>query len=90
MTKTLQQIKDEVAQGSDFIRFPTFYDHTTIPEYMIDQIAIRYAEEQNNELLEMLETIHNCVDWSASNWGDDQGNILKDRIEQLIKKATET
>lgn len=53
----LQRIKDEVAQGSEFIRFPTFYDHTTIPEYIIDQIAIRYAEEQNKELLEMLETV---------------------------------
>lgn len=40
------------------------------------------------EMLEMLQSLHHCIDWSVSMWGDDSGQVLKEKIEQLLQRAT--
>lgn len=67
MTKTLQQIKDEYAneQGRDSLdEFFSWNEltHTGIDrmQYHHDKVAIRYAQEQNRELVEMLSLV--CMD----------------------------
>jgi hypothetical protein len=40
------------------------------------------------EMFEMLNKVLIYVDWSYENWTSDDGLIIKQQIEQLLKKAT--
>jgi len=73
MTKTLQQIKDEV------FKQPMFAEQEDI-DWVINQVAIRYANEQKRELIEILKE---CLDWEYISIYNES---LYTRIEELITK----
>ncbi|WP_148910042.1 hypothetical protein [Sphingobacterium allocomposti] len=93
MGKTLQQIKDEVAEGFGYKSNSVFnaYEQLLINPHgltykvlnaSVNQVAIRYANEQNRELVEMLEIINegiNTMDFT-------QLEGLHNEIESLINK----
>ena len=95
MTKTLQQIKDEVAEGFGYKSNSVFSAHEQIVgstyevlSNSIDQVAIRYAQDQNKELVEMLESV---VQLQKDHYGNGSRThialILKAKeIEKLITK----
>lgn len=87
MTNTLQQIRDEYAyehkfEGwADLQDYYIYWDNEKL-ENAIDQIAIRYAQEQKRDLVEMLEIINegiNTMDFT-------QLEVLHNKIESLITK----
>lgn len=88
MDKTLQQIKDEWAKDHGYIDYKEFYELTRavdtyqvfIMDGAVNQISIRYAQEQNKELVEMLT---DCEEWIGN--CNQYTPILK-RIEKLIIK----
>ena len=41
------------------------------------------------EMLAMLKIIYDAIDWSSYNWNSNDGRVLEDKIETLIKQATE-
>jgi hypothetical protein len=41
------------------------------------------------EMLEMLKVILDSVDWSDNVWVNSEGRYIENKIEQLIKEATE-
>lgn len=91
--KDLQNIKDEWAKYHGYIDYKEFYELTRavdtyqvfIMDGAVNQVAIRYANEQKRELVEMLiminEGIH-TMDFT-------QLEHIQPEIEQLIKEATE-
>lgn len=90
MTKTLQQIKDEWAKDHGYIDYKEFYeltrvvdtDQVFIMDGAVNQVAIRYSQEQKRELVEMLEIINegiNTMDFT-------QLEVLHNEIESLITK----
>lgn len=96
MENTLQQIKDEYATGDNFHNWDALFDSCAMYDYerlesAINQIAIRYAQEQKRELVEMLESV---VQLQKDHYGNRSRThialILKAKeIEKLIKSATE-
>lgn len=75
--KDLHWIKDEV------FKQPMFAEQEDI-DWVIDQVAIRYANEQKRELIEVLKE---CLDWEyMSLYNED----LYTRIEELITKHKQT
>ena len=88
MTKTLQQIKDEVSQEwghTDWNDFGESFKHRLGSAHaerdeVVTEIAIRYAQERKRELVEMLRE---CEEWIGN--CNQYAPILK-RIEELITK----
>ena len=78
MAKTLHQIKGEVFEH------PMFTIHEDI-DWVVDQIAIRYAQEQNKELVGMLEKLHHMCDKIQFPTENELKENAKE-IEQLIYK----
>lgn len=96
MTKTLQQIKDEYAYEHKFEGWADLQDYyihwdNEKLENAIDQVAIRYAEEQNKQLQEWKEsmmTIHNELDLQGI--GDALGLKLGSSIApEVLPKINE-
>lgn len=78
MTNTLQQIKDGVASDFGQRDWRTADLNDSISEVMIDQIAIRYAQEQNKGLITALENIETFLDVGVS--------ISTESIRRVIDK----
>lgn len=83
MAKTLQQIKDEVAIVHDWKSWADCYKYDGETGVMVDQIAIRYAQEQSKQLLAELEHVTKALKVVASLGAT--APIIK-RAEQLINK----
>ena|SRR5690606_35822099 len=97
--KDLQQIKDEVAEEFGYKSNSVFnaYEQLLINPHGLtyktlnegaDQVAIRYAQEQNRELVEILESMVDA--WEALPYGhnsvkDTQNWISKDLHPNIIK-----
>lgn len=88
MAKTLQQIKDEYAykQGrgnwDDFQEYYIYWDNDKLKEG-INQIAIRYAQEQNKELVDMLSILNKTFKSACGL------HPITLEVDELIKSATE-
>lgn len=57
MTKTLQQVKNEVGEGDNFYNWDDLFASCAMYDYerlesAIDEVAIRYAQEQNKQLID--------------------------------------
>lgn len=91
MENTLQQIKDGVAKEYMEHDFYSCYNRDNVTESMIDQIAIRYAQEQNKQLQEWKEsmmTAHNELDLQGI--GNELGLRLGSSISpQVLPKIRE-
>lgn len=91
MTKTLQKIKDEVARELSYEDLQHLqYDFSLSGlrmEIFMGEVAVRYAQEQNKELMEMLEIVikdyENIIPQSPA-----RDNRMQ-QIKELIKQATE-
>lgn len=47
----------------------------------------KYSSEHKSEkLLTILKEVRKTVDWGYSSWGNDQGFILSEKIDNLIKE----
>ena len=87
MAKTLQQIKDEVSEIDNFHNWAALFDSFAMYDYemlesAIDQVAVRYAQEQKRELMEMLEMINEGI----HTMDFFQLERIQPEIEQLITK----
>ncbi len=54
-----------------------------------ENLANAILFSKSPEMLEMLKTIYDAVDWSSYNWNSNEGRALENKIELLIKQATE-
>lgn len=88
--KDLQNIKDEVAECDNFYNWDdlfaccAMYDYGRL-EWAIDQVAIRYAQEQKRELVEMLEiTRQMCIKRQFPS--ENELKEIASKIEKLITK----
>jgi hypothetical protein len=59
--------------------------NTNVEEYEANALLISKAPE----MLEMLEKLYQQVDFSFESFGSDTGLKMQEKIEQLIKEATE-
>lgn len=84
MAKTLQQIKDEYAYEYGFADWDVLESYGEDMDSHVDQVAIRYSQEQKRELVEMLEK---CEQWIGS--CNQYAPILK-VIEKIITKYKQT
>lgn len=104
MANTLQQIKDEYANEQGRDSWDEFFSwneltHTGIDrmQYHHDQIAIRYAQEQNKELVEMLTECASVLRWTLDNakpysdWTTFTNSITNAMVasEELVKSSTQ-
>lgn len=87
MSKTIEEIKDEVAIEYGWKSWKSCYGEDGITNTMIDEVAQRYAQsqtqelqEQNAELVEMFNEIYN-----DRLWGNDKDF---DKLKDLITRAT--
>lgn len=86
MEKTLHQIKDEWAKDHGYIYYKEFYeltrvvdtDQVFIMDGAVNQVAIRYAQEQNRELIEALQNVANLL--------DSDSQISVDSIKRVLTK----
>lgn len=81
MTKTLQQIKDGVANDNGWSN----WDSATPPwvearevERLMNEVVIRYAQEQSKGLITALENIENLLEVGAS--------ISTESVRRVINK----
>lgn len=77
MDNKLQNIKDEVAKGLGYPHWNELLHWEAHNHYLgltlekaIDQVAIRYAQEQNRELVEMLEMVVMDLEERGRAYGD--------------------
>jgi hypothetical protein len=63
---------------------------------LIINIILEQAKEMEsqkdakyNEMVEMLKEILDSVDWSDNVWVNSQGRYIENKIEKLIKEATQ-
>ena len=72
MTRTLQQIKDEYARGFAYRDWNELKANESVltVNRANDEVAIRYANEQKRELVEMLEMVVMDLEERGRAYGD--------------------
>jgi hypothetical protein len=81
-TKGKWEIHEDSFNNSNII-CNDFYLGEVIDKY--DALLISKAPE----MLEILNHLHGRIDFSCEAWGSNEGIELSNKIEQLIKEATE-
>lgn len=98
MNKTLQQIKDEYAIEEHCLEsFDQLIRVDEITDRDVDHIAIRYAQDQNKELVEMLRECASVLRWTLDNatpdsdWTTFTNSITNAMVasEELINSSTQ-